>query len=134
MVQLAARYEGNKKCHVTHPEGHTLPTDAPKDLGGNSSAFSPTELIASGLVTCILTTIGMWAERRQLDLRGMSAVVEKEMSTSPSRIGRLAVTITVPATLVPEELRPRLEAIGYRCPVHASLHPEIEAPILYRYV
>ncbi len=128
-----ARYVGNTKCHLVHPEGHTLQTDAPKDLGGDSSAFSPTELIASGLATCILTTIAMWAERRQLDLTGMSAAVEKEMSVSPSRIGRLAVTITVPAALIPEELRPRLEAIGYRCPVHASLHPEIEAPILYNY-
>ena len=134
MVQLAARYEGNKKCSLTHPEGHTLLTDAPRDLGGDSSAFSPTELVASGLAACILTTIGMWAERRQLDLTGMSATVEKEMSVSPSRIGRLAVTVTVPTAAVPEELRPRLETIGYRCPVHASLHPEIEAPILYRYV
>lgn len=134
MVQIMARYEGNKKCYLIHPEGHTLPTDAPKDLGGDSSAFSPTDLVASGLVTCILTTIAMWAERRQLDLTGMSAAVEKEMSAHANRIGRLAVTVTVPAALIPEELRPRLEAIGYRCPVHASLHPEIEAPILYRYV
>ena len=73
-------------------------------------------------------------ERHQLDLTGMSATVEKEMSLKPSRIGRLAVTITVPAAAAPEELRARLEAMGHRCPVHASLHPEIEAPILYRYV
>jgi putative redox protein len=134
MIEIAARYEGNQKCHLTHPEGMTLQTDTPKDLGGDASAFSPTDLIASGLVTCILTIIALWGERHQLDLTGMSAEVEKEMSLKPSRIGRLAVTITVPVAAAPEELRPRLEAMGHRCPVHASLHPEIEAPILYCYV
>jgi putative redox protein len=134
MVQIVVRYEGNKKCQLTHPEGMALMTDVPKDLGGEATAFSPTDLIASGLVTCILTTIALWGERHQLDLTGMSATVEKEMSTTTNRIGRLAVTIIVPAAVAPEELRARLEAIGHRCPVHASLHPEIEAPILYRYV
>jgi putative redox protein len=134
MIRIAARYDGKNKCHVTHPEGMTLLTDTPRDLGGDASAFSPTDLVASGLVTCILTTIALWAERRQLDLTGMSATVEKEMATPPRRIGRLAVTITVPAAAVAEELRPRLEEVGHRCPVHASLHPEIEAPIIYQYV
>ncbi|MBB6050552.1 OsmC family protein [Armatimonas rosea] len=134
MIEIAARYEGKTKCQLTHPEGMVLQTDTPKELGGDAAAFSPTDLVASGLVTCILTTIALWGERRQLDLVGMSATVVKEMSTTANRIGRLAVTVTVPAALVPEGLRPRLEAIGHRCPVHASLHPEIEAPIIYQYV
>ncbi len=112
----------------------TLNTDAPKDLGGDASAFSPTDLIAAGLASCILTTIGMWGERHQLNLSGMRATVDKEMSTPPRRIGRLSVTITVPAAGVPEALRARLEVIGHSCPVHASLHPEIDAPIIYQYV
>ncbi|WP_395094883.1 OsmC family protein [Armatimonas sp.] len=134
MVSLSVRYEGNKKCHLTHQEGMTLNTDAPKDLGGDASAFSPTDLIAAGLASCILTTIGMWGERHQLNLSGMRATVDKEMSTPPRRIGRLSVTITVPAAGVPEALRARLEVIGHSCPVHASLHPEIDAPIIYQYV
>jgi putative redox protein len=134
MIEITARYDGKTKCLLTHPEGMILTTDTPRELGGDASAFSPTDLIASGLATCILTTIALWGERHQLELTGMSATVEKEMRVKPSRIGRLAVTITVPSAAVPEEQRARLEAIGYRCPVHASLHPEIEAPILYRYV
>ena len=134
MVQIATRYDGNKKCQLTHPDGMTLTTDVPRELGGDASAFSPTDLIASGLAACILTTIGMWGERHQLDLTGMSATVEKEMSTTANRIGRLPVTVSVPTAAVSEELRPRLEAMGHRCPVHASLHPEIDAPIFYRYV
>lgn len=134
MVSIQVRYDGNKKCSLTHQEGMTLQTDAPKDLGGEASAFSPTDLVASALAACILTTIGMWGERHQLDLTGMSAEVVKEMSPTARRFSRLPVTVTLPAASVPEALRPRLEQIGHLCPVHASLHPEIEAPIHFQYV
>lgn len=134
MVHISVVYQGNKKCSLQHQEGPTLTTDAPRDIGGDASAFSPTDLVAAGLASCILTTIGMWGERHNLDLSGASAEVEKEMSASPRRIGRLPVTITIPSAAVPAELRERMEKIGHSCPVHASLHPEIDAPILYRYI
>lgn len=133
MLTLQARYDGDKKCRLTHPEGMILPTDVPRELGGAASAFSPTDLVASGLVTCILTTLALWGERHGLELTGMHATVEKEMATPARRIGRLAVTVSVPLAAVPERLRTRFEEIGHRCPVHASLHPEIEAPIFYKY-
>ena len=132
MVEIDVRYDGNKKCSLTHGEGATLQTDAPRDIGGDASAFSPTDLVAAGLASCILTTIGMYAERHQLDLTGMTAHVGKEMNPSPRRIGRLPVTVTLPAS-VPEEMRVTLERVGHQCPVHASLHPDIDAPIEYRY-
>jgi putative redox protein len=131
MVQISVVYSGNKKCALTHQEGITLQTDAPKDIGGDASAFSPTDLVAAGLASCILTTIGMWGERHELDLSGMTATVGKEMSQSPRRIGRLPVVVTIPASNVPEALRERLKVIGNGCPVHASLHPEIDAQIDY---
>lgn len=132
MVEIDAVYTGNKKCTLTHPEGITLDTDAPKDIGGDASAFSPTDLVASGLATCILTTIGMFAERRGMDITGAKAHVGKEMSTNPRRIGRLPVLITLPAS-IPEDMRPLFEKVGRTCPVHASLHPDIDAPIDYQY-
>ena len=67
MVEIDARYEGDKKCSLTHPEGATLKTDAPKDIGGDASAFSPTDLVAAALASCVLTTIAMFAERHGLD-------------------------------------------------------------------
>ncbi len=132
MVEIDVLYDGNKKCTLHHPEGATLQTDAPKDIGGDASAFSPTDLVAAGLASCILTTIAMWASRHELDLTGITAHVGKEMQASPRRIGRLPVTVTLPAS-VPQEMRPQLERIGHTCPVHASLHPDIDAPIVYRY-
>lgn len=135
MLTIAVRYAGHKKCDLVHPEGATLRTDAPKDIGGEASAFSPTDLVAAGLASCILTTIAMFGERHGLDITGASATVEKHMSAPPAprRIARLPVVVTLPAA-VPADLRDRVEKVGHACPVHASLHPEVDAPITYRYV
>jgi putative redox protein len=133
MVEINVRYAGNKKCDLAHPEGATLRTDAPKDIGGDASAFSPTDLVAAGLAACILTTIGMYAERNNLSIGNATARVEKHMNQTPRRIGRLPVVVTLPAS-IPAEWREKLERAGHTCPVHASLHPDIEAPIEYRYV
>ena len=132
MMEIDARYDGSKKCSLTHQEGPTLRTDAPKDIGGDASAFSPTDLVAAALASCVLTTIGMFAERHDLDLTGMTARVGKEMHASPRRIGRLPLVVTLPAS-VPADLRATLERVGHSCPVHASLHPDIDAEIEYRY-
>lgn len=134
MVKIDVRYSGGKKCDLKHPDGAALRTDAPRDIGGDASAFSPTDLVASGLASCILTTIAMWAERQGLDITGATATVEKHMSVPPAprRIARLPVIVTLPASL-PADVRERAEKVGYACPVHASLHPEVEAPIQYVY-
>jgi uncharacterized OsmC-like protein len=134
MVEIRVAYSGNKKCELHHPEGAVLRTDAPKDIGGDASAFSPTDLVGAGLASCILTTIAMYAERNGLNVAGATARVEKHMSTPPAprRIARLPVRVTLPAS-IPAEWREKLEKVGHACPVHASLHPEVDAPILYEY-
>ena len=96
MVEIDARYDGDKKCSLTHPEGATLKTDAPKDIGGDASAFSPTDLVAAALASCVLTTIAMFAERHGLDLTGMTAHVGKEMTPPPRRIARLPLSSPCP--------------------------------------
>jgi putative redox protein len=135
MLTITTTYAGNKKCDLTHPEGARLRTDAPKDIGGDATAFSPTDLVAAGLASCILTTIAMWAERQGIDLAGASATVEKHMTQPPAqrRIGRLPVVVTLPAAKLSAELRERAEKVGRSCPVHATLHPDVDAPITYVY-
>jgi putative redox protein len=135
MVEIHVKYAGQKKCDLTHPEGPKLRTDAPKDIGGDATAFSPTDLIAAGLASCIVTTIAMWAERHQLEIGPARASVQKHMTTPPSprRLGRLPVVVEL-SKGIPVEMRERLEKVGHSCPVHASLHPEVDAPIEYRYV
>ena len=133
-VEITATYQGSLRCEATHgPSGDTLQTDAPVDNHGKGEAFSSTDLVATGLVTCILTVIGIIAERRGIDLDKMSAQVIKEMRADPPRrIGRLTVTVTMPPG-VSEEDRKTFEKAAYTCPVHKSLHPEIEAPIEFVY-
>lgn len=129
MTEIEAVYNGNKRCTLTHPTGLSLQTDVPDDEA-EPVAFGPTELVASGLVTCILTTIALFAERRAIPLPGLSARVGKEMGGTPRRIARLPVTVTLPASVAPD-MRPLLERVGRACPVHHSLHPDIDAPIEY---
>ncbi len=132
MVEIEARYDGAKKCTMTHQEGAMLKTDAPKDIGGEASAFSPTDLVAGALASCVLTTVAMYAERNGLELTGITAHVGKEMTPAPRKIGHLPLVVHLPAS-VTDEMRPRLEHAAHTCPVHASLHPDVDAPITFYY-
>lgn len=133
-VEISAKYTGHKKCELKHQEGAVLRTDAPKEIGGEASAFSPTDLMAAALTSCILTTMGMWAERNGFDITGATAKVEKHMTQPPAarRVARLPVVVTLPGT-VPAEMREKLQHIGDTCPVKASLPADLEAPVEYRY-
>lgn len=135
MVNMSSRYVGQKQCVITHESGTTITSDAPKDIGGSGSSFSPTDLVGAALMSCILTTVAMWGERHELDLTGMEAAVQKVMRTeTPRRIASLRTTLTIPGTVVPEEMRQRLEHVATSCPVHKSLHPEIDALVTFQYV
>jgi putative redox protein len=98
---------------------------------GKGEAFSPTDLVATALATCILTTMGIVAQRNNLDMNGATAKVTKEMVTAPvRRIGRLAVTVHMPRKLS-EQDQQRLENAARTCPVHKSLHSDVDAPITF---
>lgn len=129
MVTITAKYEGDLCCTAVHgPSSATLSTDAPKDNEGLGRYFSPTDLVATALATCILTTMGIVARRHGIELRGARAKVEKHMQTSPRRIARLPVELHVAGTFTAEQKK-LLEATAHACPVHKSLHPDIDAPI-----
>ena len=130
MVRIQMEYQGELHCTSVHtPSGTELDTDAPVDNQGRGESFSPTDLIATSLGTCMLTTMGIVARTLNVDLTGATATVEKEMSsTPPRRINRLTVAIRVPRTTSPEN-RQRLESAAHTCPVKKSLHPDIETPI-----
>jgi putative redox protein len=134
MVTTEVIYDGKTRCTLTHQSGATMQTVAPKDIGGDGDSFSPTDMVAAALAACILTTVAMWAERHGLNLDGAKAKVTKEMRTEPPRrIARLATTITIPAGRLTAEMRPQAEQIAHACPVHKSLHPEVDAPVTFEY-
>jgi uncharacterized OsmC-like protein len=134
MIEITASYDGDLRCRATHgPSRSTLTTDAPVDNQGKGEAFSPTDLVATALATCVLTTMAIVAGRNGIELRGARARVEKHMVADPARrIGRLPMTVTVPGRPTPEQ-RQKLEAAARSCPVHRSLHQDVRAPIEFVY-
>jgi len=130
MVAIQLEYQGDLHCKAVHSSSGTeLNTDAPKDNQGRGESFSPTDLVATALGTCILTIMGIMARTLNFDIAGSTATVEKEMTTAPPRmIKSLNVKIHVPHTISPEN-KQKLERAAHTCPVHNSLHPDIQAPI-----
>ena len=117
-------------CSNTHgPSGSEFATDAPVDNNGRGESFSPTDLVATALGSCMATIMGIAAKRKDIALEGMVIRVAKHMSENlPRRIAKLEVTIEVPLPADHPE-RKLLENAALTCPVHQSLHPDIEVPI-----
>jgi putative redox protein len=134
MVKIEIVYEGGLHCRLVHgPSGASFPTDAPKDNEGKGEAFSPTDLVASALGSCVLTTMAIFAKRHGIAFEGARASVTKEMASTPvRRIGKISVDVDMPAGLSPDH-RAALERSGLSCPVHKSLHPDVETPVRFRY-
>ena len=127
MVTINLSYQGGLRCTATHaPSGNILTTDAPVDNNGKGEAFSPTDLVATALGACMATVMGIVAERKKISLEGMSIEVRKHMSEgTPRRISKLEVDLHMPLPFSHPE-RKILESAARGCPVHHSLHPDIE--------
>ncbi len=134
MVEIDVVYTGQLHTDATHgPTGATLSTDAPKDNEGFGEAFSPTDLLATSFGTCMLTVMGIVARRKEWPLEGASVHIEKHMVADPvRRIGKLVAVFQMPAALE-ERARQALERAALTCPVHKSLHPDIEQDIRFEY-
>lgn len=134
MVKISAEYQGDLRCKATHgPSGKILVTDAPVDNHGKGESFSPSDLVATALGTCMMTVMGIVAERNQIPYEGVCVEVNKEMSsTAPRRISRLQVRLTMPTGLSAEQ-RTKLENTAHACPVHRSLNPDIEMDLEFVY-
>ena len=122
MTQITSSYSGQLRCVSVHgPSGSALETDAPTDNQGQGERFSPTDLVATALNTCILTIMGIVAERHDWDLKGCTARVEKVMTReAPRKIAKLEVWIELPAHL-DAKARKILQKAGENCPVKVSL-------------
>ena len=127
MVEINVTYEGGLHCKALHkPSGSILHTDAPVDNHGKGETFSPTDLAAAALATCYLTTMGIAAEDRGINMKGASCRIEKHMSEDkPRRIVRLVAEITFPAGIAFDK-RGMLEAVALHCPVSKSISQDID--------
>lgn len=134
MVKIEAVYQGEKHSQVTHePSRAVLETDAPKDNNGRGESFSPTDLVAAALGSCLLTVMAISAEREGIDMKGAKSEVVKVMAANPRRISQLTVKVEMPST-VPAAAREKLETIARTCPVAQSLSGTLEVTMQFTWL
>ncbi|HEX4087052.1 MAG TPA: OsmC family protein [Chthoniobacteraceae bacterium] len=132
MVKVTIDYQGDLHCRAVHgPSGAALETDAPADNQGKGESFSPTDLVGVAMGSCMATVMGIYARQKGIALEGLRVEVAKEMTqTAPRKIARLTTDIWFPAALA---RNPALEHTALTCPVHQSLHPDVEKPVNFHW-
>lgn len=129
MVTISSKYTGQKHCEANHgPSQSIIQTDAPKDNQGLGETFSPTDLVATAVGTCILTTVAIHAEKENISIIGATSYTEKVMTPPPRRIASLKTVCKFPNS-IPEDFKKRIPEIANQCPVKKSLHPDVEVPV-----
>ena len=132
MVRIDATYDGNLRCTATHgPSGKQLITDAPVDNMGKGESFSPTDLLATSMLTCIMTIVAIRADSKKVDVAGMTGSVEKTMASGPRRVAKLEVVINLPSVLNMED-RAWLITEGCNCPVCVSVSESMEVDVTFQ--
>ena len=126
-------YKNNLRTEAEHiSSGEKIITDAPIDNNGKGEAFSPTDLVAAALGSCMITIMAIAAEKHGIDISRTSALVKKEMSSDPRRINEIIIDIIMDKNIEVKD-RKRLEKAALACPVHKSLHPDIKKKIQFFY-
>jgi putative redox protein len=126
-------YEGDLRTIATHVRsGSTIETDAPADNHGKGERFSPTDLVATALAACIITTLGIAAPTHDLDITGSVCEVEKVMLSDPRRIGEIKVHMSFPGHKpYTDKEKQVIERIAATCPVYVSLHPDCKKTLTF---
>jgi putative redox protein len=120
-------YLGNLRTEATHlRSGHTIVTDAPVDNHGKGEAFSPTDLAATSLASCMITTMGIAANTHGIEMDGARAEVLKVMANDPRRISAIEIDIYMPPVEYQSKQKTILEKAALTCPIARSLHPDLE--------
>ena len=145
MTKMRTTYLGNLRTEILHeqsgnkiitdaPPGNKIITDAPLDNHGKGEYFSPTDMFASSLASCMLTIMGISAQSYGFNIDGTTVEIEKEMAANPRRVARIVVDITFPKGQKYDDKAKRLiESAARTCPVSNSLHPDIIKDIRFHY-
>ncbi len=134
MKTSSIEYLGGLRTSAVHlRSGKTIMTDAPPDNNGKGDAFSPSDLLATSLGCCMLTLMGIVAERHQLDLAGAKADITKNMEANPRRVSEIVVEMTLPKNDFSEKDKQLLENAALTCPVAKSLHPDLKQTVIFNW-
>jgi putative redox protein len=132
MAQITARYAGALRTEAVHVKsGNSIITDAPPDNNGRGEAFSPTDLVCAALSSCMMTIMGILAEREGIELQGLTSEVVKIMDNNPRKIKEIQIRFShpnLPATPVQKE---KLIRAARTCPVALSLSDTVQQTILF---
>ncbi len=133
MITSTVKYPGELRTEATHVKsGTTIITDAPTDNHGKGEAFSPTDLVATALASCMISIMGIVSMKEGITKAdGATAEVTKIMYADPRRIGEIHVTVTMPKLNYSEKEKKMYEHAAFTCPVAKSLHPDIKQEIKF---
>ncbi len=133
-VTIQTKYLGGLRTESTHLKSqNTLITDAPTDNNGKGEAFSPTDLLATALATCMLTVMGIYADKNGLNIDGTNCDVTKIMAVNPRRVAEIVIEFNFPKNNFDESQRKILEDAAYSCPVAFSLHPDLKKTVSFNF-
>jgi putative redox protein len=127
-------YQGDLRILATHIySGTQIFTDAPLDNNGKAQSFSPTDLVATALACCMMTIMGIEANKHNIDLKDTKISVRKFMVPNPRRISKVEIRFNIPERTLTPEHKQMLEHAGRNCPVAKSIHSEIDQDIEFAY-
>lgn len=134
MSTITSIYQGQLRIQATHnASGTQILTDAPVDNHGRGEAFSPTDLVCAALGSCMMTIMGIFAEREGIDLVGTKIDINKTMSPSPRKIAQIDVTMHISNKTLTDDQKLKLERAAHTCPVALSLHPDVVQNMVFVY-
>lgn len=134
MTTMNTVYTGELRTQATHEvSGVTIITDAPIDNQGKGASFSPTDLMAASLGSCMLTIMGIEARDRGFNIDGTRITVVKKMAANPRRVHTIRITLNFPDIQYTQEQKEMLRHIGHTCPVALSLHPDVRQELDFHF-
>ena len=133
-IMAQTEYVGGLRTKAVHlKSGDTITTDAPVDNNGKGEAFSPTDLVSAALSSCMMTIMGMVADREGVDLKGLKADVVKIMASNPRKIAEIQITFTHPALQATDVQKQKLENAARTCPVALSLAESLKQTVTFNW-
>ena len=134
MSDIKIVYDGSLRTQATHIQsGEVITTDAPIDNNGKGEAFSPTDLFASSLGSCMLTIMGITAQTHGLNIDGSTVHIKKVMGLNPRRVASLSISIDINGEFDEKEKKILIKAAEH-CPVSKSIHPDIDENFSFNFL
>lgn len=134
MVTIKSEYLGELRCENIHIKSEDkVITDAPTDNNGKGEAFSPTDLVCAALCSCMMTIMGIRAQKNDIVLEGLKADVTKVMSASPRKISKIKIEFQLASTNATEEQLEMLKDAALTCPVALSVHPDLKQEVSFSF-